>query len=118
RRRVAMGRRATVRGDVGQRRQWTKEHARETLAELEASGETVASFADRKSVSPQRIAYWKKRLSEPAATDFVAVTLPTRSPGWLELDAGGVTVRVRDDLDVEQVARLVEALARRVGRTC
>ena len=113
-----MGRRAAVRGDVGQRRQWTKEHARETLAELEVSGETVASFADRKGVSPQRIAYWKRRMAASAAPDFVAVTLPTRSPGWLELVAGGVTVRVRVDLEVEHVARLVEALARRVGRTC
>ena len=37
-------------------------------------------------------------------------------PATIEIVYGDVTVRVREDLDVERVARIVEALAGRVRR--
>jgi hypothetical protein len=44
-----------------------------------------------------------------------------RSPGFrsvarIEIVAAGVVVRVREELDVEHVAGLVEAVGRRIGR--
>ena len=98
-------------------RQWTEEQARSALDELAATGESAASFARRKGVSPQRLAYWKKRL--PGRPQFVAVDLPAAtSAARIEIAAGAVVVRVREALDVEQVARLVEAIGRRMGGAC
>jgi transposase len=105
-----MGKRREV---VRQWRQWTEEQARRALEELAASGESVAGFARRKGITPQRIAYWRKRLPGPAKTEFVAVTLPAASARWIEISAGGVVVRVAEDLDVDHVAQLAEAIGRR-----
>jgi hypothetical protein len=100
-------------------RQWTEQEAREALEELASSGESTASFARGKGVSTQRLAYWRKRLGRVAVPAFVAVELPTGSSRTcIEIAAAGVVVRVREDLDVEHVARLAEAIARRVGGAC
>ena len=114
-----MRRRSTADG-IRQWRQWTEGQARVALEELAASGKSAASFARRKGISPQRIAYWRKRLAAGAAKPaFVAVRLPTStSTRWLEIAAAGVVVRVREDLEVGHVARLVEAIGRQVGGAC
>lgn len=96
------------------------------LAELEASGQSAIGFARSKGVSIQRIVYWKKQLSTPTGPtpEFVAVPLPstpsvtnatseTRAGAEIEIVVDGISVRVREGHDVEQVARLVGALARR-----
>ena len=98
--------------------QWTEAQARRALEELAASGESAASFARRRGGSSRRLAYWRKRLAAPAKTEFVAVALSTVSAAAIEIAAGGVVVRVREDLDVDHVARLVEAIGRRAGGAC
>jgi transposase-like protein len=101
---------------VGGWRQWSESEAREALAELASSGESAASFARRRGISTQRLAYWKKRLASGTAPKFVAVALaPATSPRWIEISAGGVVVRVPEPLDEDRVARLVEAIRRRLG---
>ena len=92
-------------------RKWNAAQAREALAELASSGETAVRFAERKGVSTQRLGYWKKQLASATPT-FVAVPLPTHSDRQIEIVIDGVSVRVREDLDVEDVARLVAALVR------
>jgi transposase-like protein len=109
-----MGKGATW-GGVRRWRQWSEEQARRALEELAASGERASVYARRKGVSPQRIAYWRKRLAGSAKTEFVAVALPTLSSATIEIAVAGVVVRVREDLDVDHVARLVEAIGRRAG---
>jgi transposase-like protein len=113
-----MGKRTTEGNGVLQWRRWAEEQAREALEELASSGESAAGFARRKGLSPQRIAYWRKRLGSPAKAEFVAVALPAASRASIEISAGGVVVRVREELDVDHVARLVDALARRMGGAC
>jgi len=113
-----MGKRTAARAGVRRWRQWSEEQARGALEELAASGESTAGFARRKGISTQRLAYWKKRLAEPAKPEFVAVALPAAVAASIEIAAGGVVVRVREDLDVEHVAWLVEAIGRRVGGAC
>lgn len=94
-------------------RQWTEHEARTALEEFARSGVTQARFALSKGISTQRLAYWKARLDQPA---FVQVALPpmeaSSAPRRVEIVAGGIVVRVREDLDVEQLARIVEALDR------
>ena len=97
-------------------RQWSEQEAREALTELACSGEALAHFARRKGVSEQRLHYWRKRIAETGAPAFVAVPLKPSRP-QIEISSEAVTVRVREDLDAEQVADLIEVVARR-GRGC
>ena len=106
---------STTWGGVRRWRQCTEEQARRALAELVASGESASVYARRKGISPQRLAYWRKRLAGHAKTEFVAVELPPSSAASIEIAAAGVVVRVREDLDTERVAGLVEAIGRRWG---
>jgi transposase-like protein len=97
-------------------RQWSEHEAREALAELARSGEGIACFARRKGVSEQRLYYWRKRIAQADAPAFVAVPLATSRP-QVEIASAAVTVRVREDLDLEHLADLIEVVARR-GRGC
>ena len=97
---------------------WSEQDARAALDELARSGVSVSKFAQARGVSVQRIFYWKKRLAETGSTSFVPVTLstPAVSPAkgsQIEIVAGPLTLRVREDLDVGHLARLVEVLTRR-----
>jgi hypothetical protein len=98
-------------------RQWTEQEARAALAELGGSRETPAEFARRRGISTQRIVYWKKRLGESAAPVFVAVPLAPATRDQIEIALDGITLRVREDLDVEHLADIIGALGRR-GRGC
>jgi transposase-like protein len=95
---------------------WTEEQARSALSELAQSGVSIAKFAEIKGVSAQRIAYWRKRLANGGPPRFVRVDMSMAVPpttAHIEILLDGVTVRVRENLDPETVARLVEAFARR-----
>jgi hypothetical protein len=98
---------------------WTEKEARAALAELAASGESVAAFTRRTGISTGRLAYWQKRIASGETANFVAVDLGAATTSrHFEIVAAGVVVRVREDLELDHVARLVEAIARRVGVTC
>ena len=96
---------------------WGEPEAREALSELADSGESIAEFARRRGVSAQRIYYWKKRIAQTAAPAFVAVPLTATRAGQIEISADGVTLRVREDLDSERLADILDVVARR-GRGC
>jgi len=120
-----MGKGSKAAGGQRHWRQWTEEQARSALDEFAASGESAAGYARRTGVSTRRLAYWKGRLAEAGPTTFVAVALPTSAQPavpalpHIEIDSDGVTVRVREDLDVEHLARIVDALAfARQNRRC
>ena len=100
---------------------WTEEQARSALQELAQSGLSVAKFAERKGVSVQRIAYWKRRLADAKHPSFVSVDLSAADAGAgarIEVVLDGVMVRVREDLDAERVAGLIGALVARRPRGC
>ena len=103
----------------GRRRwhQWGEPEARAALAELARSGESITQFAQRKGISEQRVYYWRKRLSSTDAPAFVEVPLTAAARPQIEIVVGEVTVRVREDLDLDRVADLVEVVVRR-GRGC
>src|SRR5690349_12518351 len=102
---------------------WTEQEARGALEELSRSGVSVAKFAEARGVSVQRIFYWRKRLAEGAPVKFVPVAVSTSATSstmgpHIEIVAGPVTLRVREDLDVRQLAHLVEALVARRPTGC
>jgi len=61
-----------------------------------------------------RLSYWAKRLSSEAPVRFVSVPLTEASASHavIEIERGGVKLRVREALGVEHVASLCAALAR------
>lgn len=113
----------------GRQNRWREDEARRVLGEWKRSGLSAESFARVRGVSPTRLSYWSKRLSNANANanagdevKFVPVSLRASSDmpearGKIEIIRDGVTVRVREDLDAEHVARLVSALAR-MGSRC
>ena len=130
-----MGRSATERARQGreprERYYWTEQHAREVIAELRATGEPAARFARRKGITRQRLAYWATRIestgpasrtpafvqvtSVPAVTRTTAVAAPAMSATVpIEISVGLAVIRVRASHDVEHVAQLVDAIARRM----
>ena len=99
-------------------RQWSEAEAREAFDELAKTKETEAAFAQRKGFSTQRLQYWRKRVkAAPAAMPaFVAVTMPAATAqAAIEVRVGSVALMVSEGCAVEHAARLVEALARRLG---
>jgi len=100
-------------------RQWSEAEARAHLEELRRTEESAVEFARRKGISPQRLAYWKKRLASKKGSEtkpaFVAVTMPATpsTRAEIEIRVAGVAVIVREGCDVEHVARVVEALGGR-----
>jgi hypothetical protein len=102
----------------GRAKRWTEAEAREALREFQESGLSAVAFAAKKGVSPARLPYWAERLrtGAPGAVDFVAVAVPSQQTGTLEIEHQGVIVRM-SGLEVEAVAQLVVAIARR-ARTC
>lgn len=96
-------------------RRWGESEGRGILEEFARSGVSEVSFCLQRGIGRQRLRYWRKRLStkmaEPA---FVPVDLGAAVGGStateIAIRVGDVAVCVREDLDVEHVARLVAAL--------
>ena len=51
----------------------------------------------------------------PVALALLSRRRPSTERPHIEIAAAGAIVRVREDLDVDHVARLVEAIGRRLG---
>ena len=114
---------------MGRRRQrgsnWSAEEAATVVVRWRRSGLSAGAFAEREGISTSRLWYWSKRLSKPNTVSFVPVTMrdangdpgPQRRQDVIELEVGGVTVRVREGLDDERIARLCAALSG-MARSC
>ena len=112
---MARGAKGRVAG--ARRRRWTLEQGRTAIESLARSGLSSSTFARREGISRARISYWKTRMGDGGGAAFVAVALPVASRGQIEIAHGEVVLRVREDLDVDHVARIVFALAAR-ARGC
>jgi transposase-like protein len=97
---------------------WTPDDARQVIAALDRSGQSVSAFAGEHGIDPQRLYLWRRRLGASAErTTFHELALaPTRRMAptreGLELVfPSGVLVRVPASFDAEALARLLEVLA-------
>ncbi len=97
-------------------KRWTEAEAREAVGEWRASGLSSAAFARKKGISAMRLPYWCQRLGATSGGDVSFVAVPLTSMHAVEVEHEGVTVRLRE-LGVEELARLVVAIARR-AREC
>ena len=99
---------------------WTDDEARAVLAAQDASGLSVAAFAAREGLDPQRLYFWRRRLgSSPEAAQaptFIEVRATSgREHVEIVLRSGHV-IRVAESIDPGVVRMLVDALER--DNTC
>lgn len=99
------------------RQVWDEGQAREALAELARSGDSIAEFARHRGISAHRVYYWKKRIAEARAPGFLAVPVAPAGVGQMEIVADGVTIRVREDLHAGRLAEILEVVTGR-NRGC
>jgi hypothetical protein len=95
------------------RRRWTEEGARSVLAAQDASGLSVAAFAAREGLDPQRVYSWRRRLSrsiEASAPAFIEIHPPARREVVEVVLHCGRVVRVAESIDPSALRRLVDAL--------
>jgi transposase-like protein len=93
-------------------RQWSEEDARSALAELSSTRESVTEFARRKGVSVERIRYWRKRLMQHEVPAFMAVPVSDGARAQIEIAVAGLTMRIREDVDLERLSDLVDIVTR------
>jgi transposase-like protein len=91
-------------------RPWTEAEGQRVIEAWEASGESVASFARRTGLVPQRVYWWRGRLGAGAAKARVQQERVASVPAFLPVTVraasaptlrAGVTVCTREGLRVE-----------------
>lgn len=100
------------------RPRWGAEEARAALADLDASGLSIAMFAKREGLVAERLYNWRRKLAgsgAPAApaVDFVEISARAcGSGGRVEVVLpSGVMLRVAETIEPAALVRLVTALA-------
>jgi hypothetical protein len=105
------------RGSDGVERVRDEARARTLVAELNASGLTVAAFCKARRIASWTLYEWRKRIEEPPRLLEVRVSaapVPVAEPAVYEVAlANGRSVRVGDTFREETLVRLVAALERR-----
>jgi hypothetical protein len=110
-------------------RRWTRKEARQALAALEKSGQTLTAFAIASGLDPQRLVRWRRILSAIPAPRFEEI-LPSvvaaasasdlvarGTPGRFEIVlASGRIVRVPESFDAGALLRLLSVVEE--GRAC
>jgi transposase len=101
---------------------WTEGEAQAVVEAYEASGLSVAEFARRHGLGPQRLRWWKKRGAKGAGSTLSFVPVHVAAPPSPEAQraAGGASmevvlargrcIRVEPGFDAGELARLVRAL--------
>lgn len=99
---------------------WSKNEGRVAVDAWRRSGLTKDAFEQRYGIAAQRIRYWSKRIpsstsgrSEIALAPVTVLASPV-SEIALELRASGHVVRLRGDVDEDQLARVIR-VAERAG---
>jgi hypothetical protein len=99
---------------------WTEDDAAAALAALKRSGLSVAHFADREGIDPQRLYAWRRRLG--SAGEFVelaprsgltvrsGLTIRGASGGFEVMLRSGHLVRLAESFDAEGFRRLIAVL--------
>ena len=120
---------------AGRRRMWSDEDKARIVAEIVASGESVSAVARRQGLSPQQLFGWRRELQGsqtallhaelqfvPAVLDLTPSSpsvrrqrkMPRRQvepgAGMIEVEIGGVTVRVGRRADAKTVRAVLRAL--------
>jgi transposase len=120
-RRKTVERLEVMAGPTG-RRSWPDAVKARIVAESFAPGARVVDVARQHGVTPQQVTTWRRLarrggLALPAESplDFAALVLdeppsPGKAPAAIEIEAGGVVVRLAGDSSAARVAEIAAAL--------
>jgi transposase len=125
-------RRIEVFTGAGRRRSWSSEEKTAIVAASYGEGETVCSVARRHGLTPQQLFTWRRlarvELRSEAPVMFVSAVVETAQPepiavvtpprrarrrpaaSGIELEIGGVAVRVGADANPQAIAAVIRAL--------
>ena len=126
-------RRLEVFTGAGRRRTWRDQDKARIVAEIATSGDSVCAVARRHGLSPQQLFSWRRQLREseaggseadglrfvPAVVDAGSSAVPQQrtrrckaaaSAGTIEVEIGGVTVRVGRGADAKTLMAVLRAL--------
>ena len=97
---------------------WSRTEAALVIGACRASGQSVAAFARKHDLQPQRLLRWRKKLArgeDPRVLEFAPVLVRALQPAPaadLQVSVGPGVVRVPADFDEEHLRRLLTVLAR------
>jgi len=94
-------------------RRWTEDDARTVLTAQAASGLSVAAFAAREGIDPQRLYFWRRRVdagSVEAPPEFIEVRHTAERERVEIVLRSGRVVRVAESIDADALRRLIVAL--------
>lgn len=124
-------RRIEVFTGAGRRRSWSSEEKAAIVAASYGEGETVCAVARRHGLTPQQLFTWRRQarvepvseapamfvpaVVETAQPEAITVATPRRARRWsaangIELEIGGVAVRVGADANPRAIAAVIRAL--------
>ena len=112
-----MAKRSVERGlsELRGSRPWAEEDARRVIDAWRASGETVAAFARREGLVPQRVYWWRDRIGAEPLPAASLLPVVVRATPMVQASSGvGASVWTREGHRIE-VAELDEASARWVA---
>lgn len=103
--------------------QWSEVEARGVLGAWRKSGMSIERFARQRSLTPQRLYWWKRKLGISTKSDAVAVTPPMLLPVQVRPEARrgepvtvllrtGHLIKVSHGFDEEAFVRVVSLLER------
>jgi transposase-like protein len=98
-------------------RRWTEDGALRVPAAQDAPGLSVAAFAAREGLDPQRVYFWRRRAEQGSSADtvlptFVEVLHATESERVEIALRSGRVIRVAESIDPDVLRGLVDALDR------
>jgi hypothetical protein len=100
----------------------TQDRWRAHVHAWKSSGLSCRAYAAKAGINQRTLTWWKSKLASagatgPAPASFVEVTeqlaAPAADVGVIELDVGGVYVRVRGRVEAEALARVLDVLEAR-----
>jgi transposase-like protein len=102
---------------------WKPDDARRVLADWARSGESMAEFAHRHGINPERISWWRERLASKTSATVTLVPVTVRDAVTLAPKGAALSLVLADDVRVEVAdpsrvspqwfAAVVDALSRR-----
>jgi|APThiThiocy_cv2_1041547.scaffolds.fasta_scaffold32232_3 transposase len=95
----------------GRRRSWSAEQKERIIAETLSGEESVSAVARRHGLTPQQLFSWRRQAGIERTVDsqelgFASVVV---APGVIEIELGGVTIRVPSGSDASTVRAVLQA---------
>ena len=111
----------TVLSGPERRRRWSASQKQQIVEESLAPGATASEVARRHDVHPNLLHHWRRQVrqgnAESRPIGFLPVAVrgdgsPTRRSGTIEIELGGVVVRVDAAVDEAALGRVLRAVGR------